>query len=51
MTSAVILYPPKAQFAQPAISVERIPVHAIIRFNEQICHSKNREEAARFAAF
>jgi len=29
----------------------RILVHAIIRFDEQICHSKNREEAARFATF
>jgi hypothetical protein len=49
--SAVIFYPSKAQFAQRAISAERISVHAIIRFDEQICHSKNREEAARFAAF
>jgi len=37
--------------AQEATKAERIPVHAIIRFDEQICHSKNREEAARFAAF
>ena len=38
--SAIILYSPKAQFAQPDISAEKIPGQTIIRFDEQICYQR-----------
>jgi hypothetical protein len=37
---AVLFHPSKAQFAQPAISAEKIPGQAIIRFDEQICYQR-----------